>query len=67
MNATTLQKIDLTIPEIDLSLFSQLAEKMHWSFSLSNKPGIEEGLKDLKEGRVYHATNAQDMLNQILG
>ena len=68
MNATSLQKIDLTIPDIDLSLFSQLADRMHWTYSISdNKAGIEEGLEDLKNDRVYHAKNAEDLLNQILG
>lgn len=31
------------------------------------KPGIEEALKDVKEGNVYHAESVQDMFGQILG
>jgi hypothetical protein len=29
--------------------------------------GIDEALKDVKEGRVYKAKNVDDMFNKILG
>lgn len=29
--------------------------------------GYQEAMNDIKEGRVYHAKNADDMFKQILG
>ena len=29
--------------------------------------GYQEAMNDIKEGRVYHAENADDMFKQILG
>ena len=33
----------------------------------NKKNGIELGLEDIEEGRVYKAENAEDLLKQILG
>ena len=64
--ALQLQTVNLSIPAIDIEFFKQLAERMKWNFSFS-KPGIEQGLEDLRNGKVFYAKNAEDMLNQILG
>ena len=47
----------------------KLAKNMKWEFTpISVKQsGIEKGLKDIEEGRVYKAENAADMIKQILG
>ena len=29
-------------------------------------PGIEQGLKDIEEGNIFYAKNADDMIQQIL-
>ena len=31
-----------------------------------NIPGIEQGLKDIEEGNIFYAKNADDMIQQIL-
>jgi hypothetical protein len=67
MNTVALQNVNLMIPEIDMEFFRQLVERMGWTLTSSFKPGIEQGLEDLKQGKVYRAKNAKDMLNQILG
>ena len=47
----------------------KLAKSMNWDFTIisTNQNGIEKGLKDIEEGRVYKAENAADMVKQILG
>lgn len=29
--------------------------------------GLDEALDDIKEGRIYHAASAEDMMKQIFG
>ena len=55
------------IPEFDMDFLRQLVDRMGWKLTTPFKSGIEQGLDDLKKGNVYHAKNAKDMLNQILG
>lgn len=35
--------------------------------SSERKSGIDKGLDDLENGRIYHAENSSDLLRQILG
>lgn len=39
---------------------------MGWIVS-EEKSGIERGLEDIKEGRVFSAKDSQDLIKQILG
>lgn len=36
-------------------------------YDVTQTAGFREALKDVEEGRVYHANNAEDMFKQILG
>lgn len=67
MNTTTIQ---ITVPTADVSMLKKLIAGMGWSMSsltARKKKGIERGLEDLKNGKVYHAENSEDLVKQILG
>lgn len=63
---TTIKKVELSIPEVDMALLKELAKKFGWSIG-KKKSGIEKGLEDIAAGRVHKAKNAEDMFKQILG
>lgn len=55
----------LQIPSTDKNLFEALAQKMSWITS-KEKTGVQKGLEDVKEGRIYSAKDSQDLVKQIL-
>ena len=61
-----IKKVELSLPEMDMALLKELAEKYGWSIG-KKKSGIQKGLDDIKAGRVHKAKNAEDMFKQILG
>ena len=63
---TAIKKVKLSLPEMDMALLKELAEKYGWSIG-KKKSGIQKGLDDIKAGRVHKAKNAEDMFKQILG
>ena len=63
---TAIKKVELSLPEMDMALLKELAEKYGWSIG-KKKSGIQKGLDDIKAGRVHKAKNAEDMFKQILG
>ncbi|MCL3852822.1 MULTISPECIES: hypothetical protein [Parabacteroides] len=63
---TTIKKVELSIPEVDMALLKELAKKFGWSIG-KKKSGIEKGLDDIAAGRVRKAKNAEEMFKQILG
>ena len=63
---TAIKKVELSLPEMDMALLKELAEKYGWSIG-EKKSGIQKGLDDIKAGRVHKAKNAEDMFKQILG
>lgn len=65
--ATATENLYLGIPKSDLSFLRKLAAKMGWTIKREPKNGIEKGLDDIEAGRVYEATDANDMIKQILG
>ena len=66
MNTTTLTT-SITIPQVDLSLLKDLAKKFGWTInSPAKKNGLDEALEDVKNGNIYNASNAQDMIRQCL-
>ena len=66
MNTTTLTT-SITIPQVDLSLLKDLAKKFGWTInSPEKKSGLDEALDDIKTGKVYHASSAQDLIRQCL-
>ena len=63
---TAIKKVELSLPEMDMALLKELAEKYGWSIG-KKKSGIQKGLDDIKAGRVHKAKNEEDMFKQILG
>lgn len=62
--------VQISIPnKSDMVFLKKLAKSMNWDFTIisTNQNGIEKGLKDIEEGRVYKAENAADMIKKILG
>lgn len=61
--------VNISLPESDMTFLRKLAKNMGWTIRNSAKKmsGIEEGLKDIEEGRIYRAKSADDMVKQILG
>ncbi len=56
----------ITIPQVDLKLLKELANKFGWIVRTEKKGGLEEALDDVREGRVYHAKDAHDLIKQCL-
>ena len=54
---------------MDLSLLKDLAKKFGWTINNTpaNKPGLEEALDDVKNGNIFHASSAKDLIEQCLG
>ena len=68
MGTVEAKSINVVIPMSDWSFFVDLAELRGWKTSITSKEsGIDKGLDDLKNGRVYHAKDSDDLLEQILG
>lgn len=66
MNTTTLTA-SIMIPQVDLSLLKDLAKKFGWTINPTTKTsGLDEALNDIKTGKVYHASSAQDLISQCL-
>jgi hypothetical protein len=61
------ENVILSLPNGDLSLLRSLSKKMGWTLHRPRKSGIEKGLDDIRRGRVYHAKNSEDLINQIFG
>ena len=62
---TTIKKVELSIPEVDMDLLKELAKKFGWSIG-KKKSGIEKGLEDIAAGRVYKAKNMDDLKRHLL-
>ena len=65
--ATSYQTLNLTLPHADVSFLRTLSKKMGWNVRAERKSGIEKGLDDIRNGKLYHAKNSEDLLKQILG
>jgi hypothetical protein len=68
-NDLAMNSVKVSLPKSDMSFLKKLAKNMGWEITPPAKKlkGVELGLKDIEEGRVYSADNAEDLLNQILG
>lgn len=62
---TTIKKVELSIPEVDMALLKELAKKFGWSIG-KKKSGIEKGLDDIAAGRVYKAKDMDDLKRHLL-
>ena len=64
---STIENVQLTLPNADINFLRTLSKKMGWSLKLQRKSGIEKGLDDIRKGNVFHAKNSEDLIKQILG
>lgn len=64
-----MNSVNISLPKSDMTFLRKLAKNMGWEIVSAPKKlnGVEKGLKDIEEGRVYRAENAEDLLKQILG
>ncbi len=60
------ENVTLTIPNGDMSLLRNLSKKMGWTIHRHRKSGIEKGLEDIRNGKVYHAKNSEDLIKLTL-
>lgn len=64
----TMNSVNISLPKSDMTFLKKLARNMGWEISAAPKlNGVEKGLKDIEDGRVYKAENAEDLIAQILG
>jgi len=57
----------ITLPEMDLKLLKDLAKKFGWTIIPNKKKsGLEEGLDDIKAGRLHEYKDVDDLFNQLL-
>ena len=63
---TVIKKVELSLPEMDMVLLKELAEKYGWSIGNKNS-GIQKGLDDIKAGRTYRAKDMNDLKQHLLG
>lgn len=66
MQATS-ERVQITLPNKDLSLLRTISRRMGWSVHVPRKSGIEKGLEDIRKGNVFHAKDSEDLIKQILG
>lgn len=59
------KKIEITVPEEDMTLLRKLAKRFGWNIRLK-KSGIEKGLEDIAAGRVYKARDMEDLKQHLL-
>ncbi len=60
------ENVTLSLPQSDLNFLRSLSKKMGWTIHRHRKNGIEKGLDDIRKGNVYHASNSEDLIKQIL-
>ncbi|WP_195375180.1 MULTISPECIES: hypothetical protein [Parabacteroides] len=67
METRVLQRAELTIPSVDISLLKKLAQKFGWSIKFKEgKNKIDQSLEDAAEGRVYTAKDIDDLMDHLL-
>ena len=67
MPTTTMpQQVFLTIPGSDYHFIRALSKKMGWTIHKHRKSGLDLAMEDIAAGRVYHAKDAADLINQCL-
>lgn len=59
--------VQINVPKRDLPFLRKMARGMGWKITAPKKSGVELGLEDIEAGRTYHAANAEEMMEQILG
>lgn len=62
---TTIKKVEVFLPEVDMALLKELANKFGWNIQ-KKKSGIQKGLDDIAAGRVYTAKDMEDLKRHLL-
>ena len=65
MATTSLERITLEIPSIEVAFLRTLSKKMGWTMKRHRKSGIQEALEDVEAGRVYEAKSVEDLMSQL--
>lgn len=71
----TTNSVNVNIPKKDMPFFRKLSKNMGWTFTDAKPEAFDatdcdayrEAMKDVDEGRVYHAESVEQMMAQILG
>jgi hypothetical protein len=65
MATTSLERITLEIPSIEVAFLRTLSKKMGWTMKRHRKSGIQQALEDVEAGRVYEAKSVEDLMSQL--
>ena len=65
MATTSLERITLEIPSIEVAFLRTLSKKMGWTMKRHRKSGIQQALEDVEAGRVYEANSVEDLMSQL--
>ena len=65
MAPTSLERITLEIPSIEVAFLRTLSKKMGWTMKRHRKSGIQQALEDVEAGRVYEAKSVEDLMSQL--
>ena len=65
MATTSLERITLEIPSIEVAFLRTLSKKMGWTMKRHRKSGIQLALEDVEAGRVYEAKSVEDLMSQL--
>ena len=67
MDARVLQRAEIIIPSVDISLLKKLAQKFGWSIQFKEeKNKIDQSLEDAAKGRVYTSKDIDDLMDHLL-
>ena len=67
---TAVQKIDLEIPQVDLSFLRKLVKNMGWTMkktTTSKLSAYEQALDDVKHGRISEYNSLDEFIKEIEG
>ena len=67
MDTRALQRAEIIIPSVDISLLKKLAQKFGWSIQFKEeKNKIDQSLEDAAKGRVYTSKDIDDLMDHLL-
>jgi len=61
----TLNRFTVDVPQDDLKFFKSFIKKMGWSIHKQKKGLAEQSLEEIEAGKVFHATDVDDLFNQL--
>ena len=67
---TAVQKIELEIPQVDLSFLCKLVKNMGWTMkktATSKLSAYEQALDDVKHGRISEYNSLDEFIKEIEG